>query len=134
MPFSLALAGVLASLASTGVGVGTEIANSGPPPQPSAPTPAPAAQNIAAEVAKRQQQGAIVAQQDPNVVANTSGSLTGLSDQTFASQDAGQPGAFGQGGLDLSKIMQFLGSGGGGGSSPTNLVDLASGGGGSITG
>jgi hypothetical protein len=137
MPFLAAIPWLIPAIGaiSGGVGIGSTIANdvSGGPSTPTAPPPASAATNVAAEVAKRQAEGAQVANQDPNIVANTNGSLSGLSDQTFSSQAAGLPGTFGQGGIDLNTIQQFLG-GGGGSSNPTDLMQLASGSsGGSIT-
>lgn len=134
MPFLAGLAplfsiiGAGAGAASAGLGIANAVSGGGSQ-QPSQPAPQTAAQNIAAEVAKRQSEGAMVANQTPNLVDQTSGSLTDQSYQTFGSQDTGNAGTFGQGGIDLNTIMQFLGGSGGG--SPTNLTNLASG---SITG
>jgi hypothetical protein len=90
MPFSLALAGILAGLAGTGASIGETIANSGAPatPKPPVPTP-PNAQALA-------QQKALVGQQEPNVVGATSGLASPSYDSLIAQILAGtlgQPGS-----------------------------------------
>lgn len=88
MPFSLALAGILAGLAGTGVSIGETIANSGGPPKPPGPTP-PSPQVLA-------QQRALVAQQTPNVIGATSGLASPSYDSLIAQILAGtlgQPGS-----------------------------------------
>lgn len=91
MPW-LPVVAAIAGLASSGVGIGEAIANSGgqQPTTPAAPTPKPPdAQALA-------QQRALVAQQYPNVVGATSGlaspSYDSLISQILAGV-VGQPGA-----------------------------------------
>lgn len=90
MPFSLALAGLLAGLAGTGASIGETIANSGAPKAPATPAPTPPnAQALA-------QQKALVAQQEPNVVGATSGLASPSYDSMIAQILAGtlgQPGS-----------------------------------------
>src|SRR6267142_3874037 len=138
MPFLAALA-PLFTLASAGIGLGSSIygavSQPGQPDQPAAPPPPTAAQNVAAEVAKRGQDALITRQQQPGLQSNTSGSLSDQSYQTESSSAAGLPGEFGSGGFDLNSILKLIGAGGSGGSgNPTDLMALATGaGGGSIT-
>lgn len=90
MPFSLALAGILAGLASSGVGIGETIANSGGSKPPTAPvTPPPNAQQLL-------QQRQVVGQQDSNLQESGSGDLGSSFLQLMAPYLAGisgQPGA-----------------------------------------
>ena len=90
MPFTLALAGLLAGLAGTGASIGETIANSGTPKPPTAPvTPPPNAQQLL-------QQRQVVGTQDSNLQESGSGDLG----SNFLAQMApylagisGQPGA-----------------------------------------
>lgn len=129
MPFLAALGPILGSigaiggLASTGIGLAESIG--GQPSQPSSPPAPTAAQNVAAEVAKRQQEAQVVNRQIPGLVDQTSGGLSDQAYQTEGSTAAGAPGTFGQGGLNLDSIMQFLGMGANSGPS-TNMMSLAS--------
>lgn len=127
MPFLAALGPILGSLGAIGglAGTGLGLASAlNQPSAPSAPPPPTAAQNVAAEVAKRQAEAQTVSRQIPSLVDQTSGGLSDQSYQTYGSTAAGAPGTFGQGGLNLDSIMSFLGMGNTGG--PTNLMQLAS--------
>lgn len=134
MPFLAAIPWLIPALtagaAATGIGTGiyNAVNQPGQPSQPSAPPPPTAAQNVAAEVAKRQNEALIVNRQIPNLVDQTSGGLSDQGYQTFGSTAAGSPGAFGQGGFNLDQIMQFLnpsGVSGVSGGNPTNIMNLA---------
>lgn len=135
MPFLAALVPALTAIGA-GVGAGTSIyaaTQAGGGGQPAAPPPPTAAANVAAEVAKRGQDAQIARRQEPGLISATGGGLSDQAYQTEASQNAGLPGAFGQGGFDMNSILQLL-QGGGSGGNPTNLMSLASGStGGSIT-
>lgn len=135
MPFLAALVPALTAIGA-GVGAGTSIYAAtqagGGPSQPAAPPPPTAAANITAEIAKRGQDAQIARRQEPGLISATGGGLSDQAYQTEASQNAGLPGAFGQGGFDMNSILQLLQGGSGGNN--TNLMSLASGStGGSIT-
>lgn len=130
MPFLAAIPWLIPAITagSAAAGIGSTIYNDvSKPGAPAAPPPATASQNVAAEVAKRQNEGAMVANQTPNLVANTSGGLSDQAYQTFGSESAGTPGQFGQGGVDLNSIMQFLGGGNSGGGGQPNVMNIATG-------
>lgn len=128
MPFLAALApllgsiGAIGGLASTGIGLAESLSQ---PSQPSGPPAPTAAQNVAAEVAKRQSEAQVVNRQIPGLIDQTGGGLSDQAYQTEGSQAAGAPGTFGQGGFNLDSIMQFLGMGANTGPS-TNMMQLAS--------
>lgn len=141
MPFSLALAGILAGIAGAGATVGNTIYQDvSKPGAPAPPPPLTAAQNISNEQSNRTNQALLLRQQIPNQIDATNGSLSDQSYLTDAATSGGIPGAVGQGGPvqggygqgGLSEILNFL-QGNGGGSSPglsgspggSNIMDLA---------
>jgi len=123
----------IGSLVGTGVGIAGATGAFGgatPPINGAESGPVPtAAQNVAAEVAKRQQEAQLVNRQIPGLQDASGGSLSDQAYQTEGSQVAGIPGTFGQGGFDLDSLNRLMASlGGSSGGPPTNFMSLASGG------
>ncbi len=117
---TLALIASLATIAGTGTTVGLELANQ--PGSPKPPSTTPTAQTPADQSAIQQQQKALISQQAPNVLSQTSG----LTNPDYVAQISkllsGTAGQSGSSGAAQQAIAQAFGL-------PPNLL----GGGGSAT-
>jgi hypothetical protein len=94
MPFTLAIAAAIASLAATGAGVGMELSGVGQPSTPKASTPT-LAQTATAANQTKENQLASLSQQTPNIQAATGGSLSPEAWAQMAEILSGQGGSTG---------------------------------------
>ena len=108
MPFTLALAATLASLAASGISIGETFANR--PSAPKMPT-MPTGPTQGQQAAQQQMQRAAVTQQLPNIQASTSGFTNPGYNAMMAQLQSGTAGQPGAGSSANQAVMQAFGMG-----------------------